>query len=79
MKKILALFLSACIFFGMLAAGLSLKHLSSPVELAQDTTIDVIYGDSIHKVANKMQAVGITNYPKLLVIYARLFELATAY
>lgn len=76
MKNILALSLSALIFLGMLAAGLSLKQLSSPVELTEETTIDVIYGDSIHKVANKLQAAGIIEYPRLLVIYARLFDLA---
>ncbi|MCK5881533.1 MAG: endolytic transglycosylase MltG [Sinobacterium sp.] len=76
MKNFIALSLSALIFSAMLVAGLSLKHLSAPIELSEDTTIDVIYGDSIYKVASKMQAAGIIEYPRLLVIYARLFDLA---
>lgn len=76
MKNILALSFSALIFLAMLSAGLGLKTLSAPVTLAEPVTIDVIYGDSIHKVANKMQAAGLIEYPRLLVIYARLFDLA---
>ena len=76
MKNIIALSLCALIFLAMLTAGLSLKHLSSPATLSEDTTIDVIYGDSIYKVASKMQAIGVIEYPRLLVIYARLFDLA---
>ncbi len=76
MKNIIALLLCAAIFMAMLVAGLSLKHLSDPVALDEPVTIDVIYGDSIHKVAAKMEKAGLINYPKLLVIYARLFDMA---
>lgn len=75
MKNFIALSLCALIFLGMLTAGLSLKHLSSPATF-ENTTIDVIYGDSMYKVAEKMQNAGIVEYPRLLVIYARLFDLA---
>ena len=76
MKNIIALILCVAIFMAMLLAGLSLKHLSDPIALDEPVTIDVIYGDSIHKVAAKMHDQGLIDYPKLLVIYARLFDMA---
>ena len=76
MKKIFLLFLCTIPFFTMLSAGLALKELSKPLELAEPVKVDVAYGDSIYKVAAKLKAKNIVEYPRLWVWYARAFEMA---
>jgi len=76
MKQALILSLCAAIFLAMLGIGLSLKHLSDPITLEEPVTLEVRYGDSIHSVARKMQEQGLIQYPQLLTVYARLFDMA---
>ncbi len=63
-------------FFFMLLVGLSLKHLSAPIGLTSPEKIEVLYGDSIYKVADKMEVRGFIDYPFLLAWYARFTNMA---
>ncbi|NRB41614.1 MAG: endolytic transglycosylase MltG [Pseudomonadales bacterium] len=76
MKKTILLFLCTIPFFTMLSAGLALKELSKPLTLENSVRVDVVYGDSIYKVAAKLHKADIVNYPKLWVWYARAFDMA---
>ncbi|NRA41029.1 MAG: endolytic transglycosylase MltG [Pseudomonadales bacterium] len=75
MRNILLLSLCGLIFFTMLTAGFSLKSLSTPITFQQDQTLEVLYGDSVHKVARKLQQQNIYPHPKLLIAYAKLFDM----
>lgn len=76
MKQKLLLVFTALIFLSVLSAGLSLKYLSSPIDLAGETRVEVLYGDSVYKVADKLEQAGVLQYPALWVWYARLFDMA---
>ncbi|HEY9033465.1 MAG TPA: endolytic transglycosylase MltG [Pseudomonadales bacterium] len=75
MKQKFLLALIAAIFFTMLSAGLSLKYLSSPLALASEQQVEVLYGDTVYKVAGKLQQQGVLEYPTLWIWYARLFDM----
>lgn len=76
MKNKILLFLCLIPFLGMLSAGLALKELSRPLDLAESTKVEVGFGDSVYKVANKLHEQGVLDYPKLWVWYARIFDMA---
>ena len=60
----------------MLVAGLSLKELSKPLSNVMPQTVTVEKGDSIYRVAEKIEKQGIFSYPKLWVWYGRIFDMA---
>lgn len=76
MKKTILLLLCTIPFFAMLSAGLALKELAKPLTVEENSRIEVGYGDSVYKVAAKLQQQQLLDYPKLWIWYARLFDMA---
>ncbi len=76
MKQKLLLLLCAVPFFSMLLAGLALKELARPLDLPAATQVEVSYGDSVYKVAQKLEDQGLLKYPTLWIWYARAFDMA---
>jgi UPF0755 protein len=70
--------LSLCLipFLFMLFVGVSLKQLTSPMPIVEPSKIDVLYGDSIYKVAQKLKEQRLFDYPQLLIWYARFTDMA---
>jgi UPF0755 protein len=76
MKQKIALFFATFIFLLLVVVNLLVKELSKPINIEQDIVIDILYGDSIYKVADKLYEKEILKYPKLWVWYGRAFGLA---
>ncbi|CAA0093988.1 Endolytic murein transglycosylase [BD1-7 clade bacterium] len=76
MKKVVPLFLVAIMFSGMLGAGLALKYLARPQVVPETLRVNVDYGDSVKRVASKLNSAGVLEYPDLWVGYVRLMDLA---
>lgn len=75
MSRIIPLVLSGLILLTMLFIGLSLKQLAKPLDLPEEQIVDVLYGDSVYKLADKLKQQQIFEYSPLLVWYARLFDM----
>lgn len=75
MKRIIPLILCLLIVGTMLSAGFTLKTLAKPLNLEQEQIVEVLYGDSVYKLADKLADQDIFAYPPLLVWYARLFDM----
>ena len=60
----------------MLFVGVSLKQLTAPMPIETPSKIDVFYGDSVYKVAQKLKEQGLFQYPHLLIWYARFTDMA---
>ena len=68
--------LSTLPFIALLSAGLALKELARPLNFDTPLKVDVSFGDSVYKVADKLQKKGVLTYPKLWIWYARAFDMA---
>ena len=75
MKKFVLLI---CLFVlcAFVAQKWGMQQLKKPLDLRADTTIDVLYGDNIYKVAEKLKEKKVLEFPQLVTWYARFFGLA---
>lgn len=76
MNRIIPAVLCVLILLASLSAGFILKSLAMPISLEEEQTVEVLFGDSVYKLANKLAEQQIYPYPSLLVWYARLFEMS---
>lgn len=76
MKYKILLLITIVVFFALLVADLALKELTRPVILDEDMQVEVLYGDSIYKVADKLGQNDVLRYPRLWVWYGRIFGMA---
>jgi UPF0755 protein len=74
-QKILLLF-TTLVFITLLSAKLMLDELNRPIQLEEDLVVDVLYGDSIYNVAEKLASNNVIVYRGLWVWYARIFGMA---
>ncbi len=76
MKQKILLMAATLVFLSLLSAKLILEELNRPVVVEGDWVVDVLYGDSIYDVANKLTDKQVLTYPRLWIWYGRFFGMA---
>lgn len=71
MKQKFFLFLATSLLLLFAGADIVYRDMLAPLELEEDKIVEVLYGDSVYRVADKLAALEILQYPRLWVWYAR--------
>jgi UPF0755 protein len=76
MKKKIILGVLALILGVVVFADFINRELNHPVLHGEDKIVDVLYGDSIYQVAEKLKQNHVLNYPVIWIWYARIYGMA---